>query len=94
MSGSQMRAATLVADPAGDADREPEIEVGVQLLGVAGEAMRDAAPLRGVLAQDREEVLVRVALMQEHRLVERCVRARAGGETPPAAPPRGEKLRK
>src|SRR4051812_30115402 len=35
-----MRAAALVADPAGDAYVEPEVEVRAQLLALAGEAMR------------------------------------------------------
>src|SRR6478736_1371609 len=36
----QVRAAALVANPARDADVEAEVEVGVQLVLLAGEAMR------------------------------------------------------
>ena len=90
-----MRTAALVADPAGDADRKPEAEVALEFRGIAGEAVRDAADqLPAVLAQDRDKVLVRIALVQEHRLAERRVPARAGGGRPAAAPAAGEKSRK
>jgi len=68
--GEQMRAAALIADPAGDADRQSELEVAVELGAGAGEAVRDAAPLRRVLAQDGDEVGVGIALVQEHRFAE------------------------
>ena len=65
-----MRAAALIADPAGDADREPELQIALQLLSRAGEAVRHAAPARGVLAQYGDEIIVSVALVEEHRLAD------------------------
>ena len=65
-----MRAAAFVADPAGDADGEPELQIALELVRAAGKAVRHAAPLRRVLAQDRGEVRVRIALVQEHRLAD------------------------
>ena len=68
-----MRAAPLVADPAGDADREAHLaDSPSSSFAVPGEAMRDAAArqLPSMLAQDGDEILVRVALMQEHRLAD------------------------
>ena len=38
-----MQPAPLIVDPAGDADVQTELEVGVALLLARGEAMRDAA---------------------------------------------------
>src|SRR5215472_13761052 len=66
----EVRSAALVADPAGDADREAEREVGIELRLSAGEAVRDARVPGAVLAQDRDEVRMGVALVQEHRLAE------------------------
>src|ERR1700752_309118 len=40
--GHEVPPAALVADPAGDPDREPEREVGIELRLSAGEAMRDS----------------------------------------------------
>src|SRR5579871_4965628 len=65
-----MRAAALVADPAGNADCEPELEITRELLQRAGETMRDPAPGAGVLAQDRGEVGVAVTLVKKHRFAE------------------------
>src|SRR4051812_16682874 len=65
-----MRAAALVADPAGDADVEPEIQIGMQLLGFAGEAMRHRC-FHAVRAQHLREARVRVARVQEERLAKR-----------------------
>ncbi len=65
-----MCAAALIADPTGDADGEPELEVAVELLRAAGKAVRHAAPGCGVLAQDGDEILVRIALVQEYRLAD------------------------
>ncbi len=66
-----MRAAALVADPAGDADREPELQITLRAPARrAGEAVRHAAPARGVLAQDGDEIGMRVALVQEYRLAD------------------------
>ena len=63
-----MCAATFVADPPGDADRQAGIEAVPQLALVTGEAMRDAgAQPRQVVAQDRHEIRVRIALMQKDR---------------------------
>ena len=63
-----MCAAALIGDPAGDTDREAELQVALQLLLRAGEAVRDAVPVGRVLAQYGDEIIVRVALVQEHRL--------------------------
>ena len=65
-----MCAAALVAYPAGDADRESELQVRMQLLGRPGEAVCNAAPGAGVLAQYREKVLVCIALVQKDWLAE------------------------
>src|SRR5580704_2069119 len=62
----QVRTAALIVDPAGDADRKAEREVARKLRRGAGEAVRHPAPVAGVLGEDGEEVLVRVALVQEH----------------------------
>src|SRR5690554_1097431 len=61
--------APLVAEPAGDADIKPEVEIAAELDPAAGEAVRDAAddPADERLEQ-RDEALVRVALMQENGL--------------------------
>ena len=40
---AQMQAAALVVDPAGDADVQAELEIGIAFLLAAREAMRDAA---------------------------------------------------
>jgi len=63
-------ATALVADPAGDADRQAELQIALQFLCRAGEAVRYAAPARGVLAQYGDEIIVSVALVQEHGLAE------------------------
>src|SRR5207302_1961269 len=68
--GGEMAATALIADPAGDPDRQPQLEITRQLLRRAGEAMRHAAPGGRVLAQDGHEIGVRLALVQEHRLAE------------------------
>ena len=65
-----MCAAALIGDPAGDTDREAELQVALQLLLRAGEAVRDAVPVGRVLAQYGDEIIVRVALVQEHRLAD------------------------
>ena len=67
-----MCAAALVADPAGDADRQTELQIALQFLSRAGETVRYAAPARRVLAQYGDEIIVSVALVQKHRLVELC----------------------
>ena len=68
--GSEVCAAALIGDPAGDTDRETELQVALQLLLRAGEAVRDAVPVGRVLAQYGDEIIVRVALVQEHRLAD------------------------
>jgi len=65
-----VRAAALVADPTGDTDREPKPEIGGKLFGWPREAMCDAPPGRGVLAQDGDEIRMRVALVEENRFAE------------------------
>src|SRR5688572_5453918 len=40
----QVRAAALVADPAGDADVQAEVEISLQLLALAGEAVGNGVP--------------------------------------------------
>src|SRR5262249_28048657 len=62
---------------------EPEGEIGVELAGAAGEAVGDAVPLAGVLGEDRREVLVRVALVQEHGLAERAREGELRVKSPP-----------
>jgi hypothetical protein len=66
---AQMMAATLIADPARDSDVEAELQIGARLFDACREAMGDAARQSGPeVTQDRDEVLVRIALMQKHRL--------------------------
>jgi hypothetical protein len=65
----QVRAAPLVADPAGDADGKVHLQVRQQLLSRAGEAMRHrAGESFAVLAQNRNEILVRIALVEKDGL--------------------------
>lgn len=65
----QMRAASFIANPTGDADEELQFEVALKLARGPGEAMRDgAAKPRTMLTQNRDEIRVRIALMQEHGL--------------------------
>src|SRR5690348_9854875 len=65
----QMRPPPLVTDPTGDADRQPELEITLELRGAAGETVRDAPTEGGpMLAQDGDEVRVGIALMQEYGL--------------------------
>src|SRR5204862_1052199 len=52
-----------------DADMQPEIEIGVELVLVAGEAMRHRG-LHAMVAQDLGEARMRVARMQEQRQAE------------------------
>ena len=64
-----MGPAPLIADPSRNADRQGEFQIGLQLRPRAGETVRHAAhELRAMLAQDRDKVIVCVALMQEHGL--------------------------
>src|SRR5439155_26210199 len=59
-----MLAAPVVADPAGDADVQPELDVSVQLVALAGEAVRHGS-LHLVRAQDLRKAGMRIARMQE-----------------------------
>src|SRR5689334_20078191 len=70
--GHEMRAATLVVDPTRDADRESEIEARRELCSGARETVGyGARGERGrMLAQNRDEVLMRIALMEEHGLAD------------------------
>ena len=64
----QMVPAPLVADPAGDPDREAHLEVRPRLVRGAGEAVRDGRrQVAPVLRQDPDEIRVRIALVQEQR---------------------------
>src|SRR3989440_6666806 len=56
----QVPAAPLVADPAGDADVEAEVEVGLQLLLAAGKAVRDRF-FHLVVLEDLGEPRMRIA---------------------------------
>jgi putative intracellular protease/amidase len=67
----EVRAAPLIADPPGDADCEIEAQQLLELGARAGETVRDSAREGAtVLAQDRGEVGVRIALMQEYGLAD------------------------
>ncbi len=66
---AQVRAATFVADPAGDADMEVAVEVIEQLGFLAGETVDDrGADATTHVVHEAQEVGVRVALVQEQRL--------------------------
>ena len=66
---AQVRAATLVAQPAGDADMPVLVEVVEQFLPAAGEAVHHRRPEPAIeVLHHRHEVGMRVALVQEQRL--------------------------
>src|SRR6185436_19020488 len=65
----QVLAAALVADPAGDADVETEIEVGLELLALTGEAVGNRVP-HSMRFEDLREPRVGVARMEKKRLAE------------------------
>jgi len=66
-----MMSAALIANPARDADIQIQIEIGASLIQTRREAMRDATgQLRAMFAHDPHEILVRIALMQEHGLAD------------------------
>src|SRR5690606_30788766 len=68
---AQIGAAPLVANPTRDADVKTEIEIRLELGASAREAMRDAArETRPPRLEQRDEIVVRVALMQEHGLAD------------------------
>ena len=56
----EMTPAAFVADPAGDSDVEIELEIGVQLFLLAGEAVRHRV-LHAVRAQELREARMRIA---------------------------------
>src|SRR5688572_479871 len=66
-----MVAPALIADPARDADVQALFEIGVALFFGAGEAMRYTAA-DAVFLDDGDEILVGIALMQEHGLADTC----------------------
>ena len=67
---SKVLPTALVADPTGDPDRKPQGEVVVEFRCLAGETVRDAAAnARQVVAEDRREGVVGIALVQEYRQV-------------------------
>src|SRR6185437_5539628 len=72
--GEEVSAAPLVADPAGDPNRETEVEISVELVGTAGETVGHASAEQRatVFPQNRQEVLVCIALVQEHGLADPC----------------------
>src|SRR2546430_13511781 len=74
-----MLAAALVADPAGDADVEPELDVRVQLILLAGEAMGDGV-LHRMVAQDLRKARMRIARVQEERSAELEAQLELGDE--------------
>jgi hypothetical protein len=66
---AQVRAAALVADPAGDADAEPERQVVLELGNTAGEAVSHSADEPAVkVLQYCLEIVMCVALMKKYRL--------------------------
>lgn len=69
---AQVQAASFIADPAGDADVQIEIQIGTDLIAARREAMRHATPqLRAEFSQDLDKILVSIALMQEYRFAQR-----------------------
>src|SRR5881296_1844829 len=64
-----MLAAPLVADPARDADVEPELDVRAQLILLAGETMGGRV-LHSMMAQDLRKARMRIARVQEERSAE------------------------
>src|SRR5476649_496509 len=63
----QMRPTALVADPAGDADMQVEVEVAEQRRLFAGEAMHHgSAQVVAVILEDLQQALVGVALVKKH----------------------------
>jgi hypothetical protein len=69
--GQQVSAATLVANPPGDADREVHLQVRRELVLRARKAVGDPAhECRTVLLHNRHKIGVGIALMQEDRLAD------------------------
>jgi hypothetical protein len=66
---AQVRAAAFVANPAGDADAQPERQIVLEFGNAAGEAMCHSADEPAVkLPEYGLEIVVCVALMKEYRL--------------------------
>ncbi|MNL77200.1 hypothetical protein D3C87_2033280 [compost metagenome] len=64
----QVGAAALVANPAGNADVQIQIQVAEQGLFFAGEAMHHrGGQLIPVITQDLQQTLTGIALMEEYR---------------------------
>ena len=69
--GEQVSAATLVANPPGDAYRQVHLQVRRELVPRAGKAVCDPThERRTVLLQNRHKIGVCIALMQEDRLAD------------------------
>lgn len=65
---AQGRAASLVADPAGDAEMQIQRAAGFDHGDVTGKAVQHRARQGGtVLPQDGEKVVLGIALVQKHR---------------------------
>ena len=74
-----MQSAPLIADPAGDADGEVQLQTVCKLVGVASETMRNTVGQRSTeLAQDAHEICMGIALMQEHRFADACCQLQLG----------------
>jgi hypothetical protein len=65
-----MPPAALVADPAGDADVQAELEVGPQFFALAGEAVRDGVSYF-VFFKYFGKSRMRISRVQKERLVQR-----------------------
>jgi len=65
----QVLAAPLVADPAGDADVEAEVDVRVKLVDATGEAMGDGL-FHSMVPENLRKPRMRVPRMQEKRLAD------------------------
>jgi hypothetical protein len=64
-----MRAAPFIADPAGDADGQLQFQITLKLARRSRKAMRHRSTQAcAMLAQNRNEVRVRITLVQEHGL--------------------------
>jgi len=67
----QVRTTALIADPARDADTEPERETVLELTRVAGKTMCDGSrQLRQMFAQDRDKIGMRSPLVEKNRLAQ------------------------
>ena len=68
---AQLPATPLVANPAGDADREAERAIGLELERTARETVGNCAhEAPRIVGENGDKVLVRVALVQEHGLTD------------------------